>query len=92
MTIPTILFGLLIAMFCGAIYHLLRGGTGWQLLLYFGWSILGFAVGHYIGVWRGWSFLMVGSINLGTGLIGSAIFLYGGDWLSRIDEKNESSV
>jgi hypothetical protein len=33
MTLPTFLFALLIAMLCGVLFHILRGGSGWRLLL-----------------------------------------------------------
>jgi hypothetical protein len=92
MTLPALLFALLIALLCGVLFHLLRGGNGWRLLLYFGLSILGFAVGQGISDWRGWHLLMFGALDLGMGLIGSALFLALGEWLSRIEPNNESGV
>lgn len=92
MTLPLLLFALLIALLCGAVFHILRGGSGWRLLLYFGVSILGFAVGQGISVWRGWHLLMFGALDVGTGVIGSLVFLALGDWLSRIETTRESSV
>ena len=78
MTLPTIIFGLVVAMLYGALYHFIRGGGGWRLLLFFGLSILGF--------------LMLGSLNLGMGSVGSLLVLVAGEWLSRIDVKKESGV
>jgi hypothetical protein len=92
MTLPAILLALLAALVIGALYHFLRGGNGWRLLLYLGLSSVGFAAGQLIGAWRGWSLFLVGSINLGMGTIGSLIFLIGGEWLSRIDAKKETGV
>jgi hypothetical protein len=92
MTIPLTLFALLIALLCGALFHILRGGSGWRLLLYFGLSALGFAVGQGISTWRGWHLLMFGALDIGMGVIGSLAILALGDWLSRIDRTNESSV
>lgn len=92
MTLPTILFAMLIAILYGALYHLARGGGGWRLLLYIGLSVVGFTIGQIIGLWRGWLFLMLGSINLGMGTLGSAIFLGLGDWLTRIEAKRQSGV
>ena len=89
MTLPALLFALLIALLCGVLFHLLRGGNGWRLLLYFGLSILGFAVGQGISDWH---LLMFGALDLGMGLIGSALFLALGEWLSRIEPNNESGV
>jgi hypothetical protein len=85
MTLPTMLFGLLVALFYGAVYHLIRGGGFWRLLLYFCLSISGFIVGHLIGVWRGWTLLPLGALNLGLSSLGSVILLIVGDWLSRIE-------
>jgi len=92
MTIPMLLFALLIALLCGALFHILRGGSGWRLLLYFGLSVLGFAVGQGISIWRGWHLLMFGALDIGMGVIGSLLFLALGDWLSRIETTNKSSV
>ena len=92
MTLPTILFALIIAMLIGALYHFVRGGGGWRLLLFFGLSILGFALGQLIGAWQNWKFFMFGSLNLGMGSVGSLLVLVLGEWLSRIDVKKESSV
>jgi len=36
MNIPTLLFALLVGLLYGALYHLLRGGGFWRLLLYLG--------------------------------------------------------
>jgi hypothetical protein len=85
MTLPTLLFALLTALFYGALYHLIRGGSFWRLILYFGLSIFGFAAGHFIGLWRGWIFIPVGSLNFGLSSIGSFAILIFGDWLSRVE-------
>ena len=85
MTVPTLLFALLIALFYGSLYHLLRGGRFWRLALYLGLSVLGFAIGHLIGLWRGWIFAPLGSLNLGMSTLGSIVVLLIGDWLNRFD-------
>jgi hypothetical protein len=87
MTLPTLLFGLLVALLYGAIYHLLRGGGFWRLLLFFSLSIAGFVLGHWIGIWRQWTFIPLGALNLGLSTLGSFILLAVGDWLSRIEAK-----
>ena len=92
MTIPVLLFALLISILFGTLFHLLRGGGGWRLLLYIGLSILGFAAGQWMSAARGWHLIMFGALDIGIGLIGSVVFLIGGDWLSRIETKKESSV
>ena len=92
MTLPTLLFALLIALLYGALYHLIRGGGFWRLIFYFGLSSLGFVIGHLIGIWRGWIFIPLGSLNLGLSSIGSVMVLIVGDWLSRIEVKEGSKV
>jgi hypothetical protein len=92
MTLPAILLGFIIALLYGALYHLIRGGSFWRLLLYFGLSIVGFLIGHLIGKWRGWVVIPFGSLNFGLSSIGSTVFLILGDWLSRIEADDESKV
>ncbi len=92
MTLPTLLFAFLIALLYGALYHLIRGGGFWRLLLYLGLSVLGYVVGHLVGIWRGWIFIPLGSLNLGMSSLGSIIILVIGDWLSRIESGRESKV
>jgi len=84
MTIPSLIFAFLIASLLGFLYHLIRGGGLGRILLFliFGW--LGFAVGHLVGIWQGWVLIPVGELNLGMSILGSLIFLVGGDWISRI--------
>jgi len=85
MTLPTILLGLLIALLYGALYHLIRGGSFWRLLLYLGLSVLGFTAGHIIGLWREWVLISLGSLNFGLSSIGSLVILVLGDWLGHIE-------
>lgn len=87
MTIPTLLFALIVALFYGAVYHLIRDGGFWRLLLYFCLSLSGFILGHLIGIWREWTFLPLGALNLGLSSLGSFLVLIVGDWLSRIEAK-----
>lgn len=92
LTLPVIILGLVIAMLLGTLYHAIRGGGGWRLLFFLGLSILGFAFGHYLGTWLGWNFFLIGSLNAGMAVPGDLLFLVGGEWLSRIEVKNKSSV
>lgn len=92
MTLPTLLFALLIALFYGALYHLIRGGGFWRLFLYFTLSIFGFVIGHLIGLWREWTFIPLGGLNLGLSSVGSIVLLLVGDWLSRVEVTHGSKV
>ena len=92
MTLPTILLGLLIALSYGAFYHLIRGGSIWRLFLYLALSVIGFAAGHVLGLWRGWTFLPLGSLNFGLSTVGSIVILILGDWLSHVEASSERQV
>ncbi len=92
MTLPAILFSLLIALLYGALYHLIRGGGFWRLVLYCFLSILGFALGYLVGLWFSWVWIPFGTINLGVCTVGSFLILLLGDWLTRIDVRRESKV
>ena len=87
MTLPTLLFALVVALFYGAVYHLIRDGGIWRLIFYFGLSIFGFAMGHLFGLWRGWMLMPVGSLNFGLSSMGSIFVLVVGDWLSRVETR-----
>jgi len=88
MTLPTLLFALLVALLYGALYHLVRGGGFWRLVLYLVLSVIGFIIGHLIGLWQEWVLLPVGSLNLGLSTMGSFLILLIGDWLSRMESNS----
>lgn len=92
MTLPSLLLALLIALLIGALFHVVRGGSGWRLLLYFGLSILGFALGQTVGLWFGVLLFKLGGLEIGLGLAGSLLILLVGEWLSRIKPTDKSGV
>jgi hypothetical protein len=75
MTIPSLVFGFVIASLYGALFHLVRGGGPARLFLFMALSWLGFALGHIIGNWRGWILFPVGPLNFGAATIGSILLL-----------------
>lgn len=89
MTIPSLLFALLIALLLGALYHLIRGGDAAHLLAYLVMSMLGFTAGHFIALWRGWVFLPFGPLNLGPEIAGALVFLALADWLVHLPPRTE---
>ena len=92
MTLPAILFSLMIALLYGALYHFVRDGGFWRLILFCFLSVLGFTLGHLVGLWRGWVWIPLGTINLGVSTIGSFLILLLGDWLSRFETGLQSKV
>lgn len=85
MTLPALLLGLVIALLIGALYHAARGGGGGRLLLYSVLSAAGFALGQWIRSAYDWEVYTLGALDIGMGVVGSAIVLVLGDWLSRIE-------
>ncbi len=92
MTVPALLFAFLVALLYGALYHFVRGGGFGRLILFFILSIIGFTLGHLVGLWRGWVWIPVGSINVGLSSMGSLLILVFGDWLTRMEMREESKV
>jgi hypothetical protein len=92
MTLPAILFSLLIALLYGVLYHLVRDGGFWRLILFCFLSVFGFALGYLVGLWRGWVWIPLGTINLGVSTVGSFLMLLLGDWLTRFETGKESKV
>ncbi len=92
MTLPSLFFALLVAFLLGSLYHLIRGGGFLRLLFDLLMSAIGFAAGHLLGLWQGWSLFPFGALNLGLSSLGSLLVLVLGDWLSRIEFKTESTV
>jgi hypothetical protein len=90
MTIPAIIFGVVLSSAYGTAFHFWKGGSLNKLILYvlLAWS--GFWIGHFIGGWVGWSFAAVGPLNTGMATLGSLIFLVAGDWLGRIEVTTKS--
>ena len=92
LTLPALLFGLVIALLAGAVYHVLRGGSGGRLLFDLGLSSLGFTLGQFSQYVTGWILFEFGALDLGAGIVGSLIMLLLGDWLSRIKPNPKSGV
>jgi hypothetical protein len=85
MTFPGIIFGIVLSSVYGSAFHFWKGGNLPRLFLYLILSWLGFWAGHIIGGVLGWSFAAAGPINTGMATFGSAIFLFVGEWLSRVE-------
>ena len=85
MTLPSLLFGILVSTLYGALFHVIRGGGAGRLSLYLLLSWIGFWVGHLLGRQFHWTFVSVGPLNLGMATIGSVVFLGIGYWLSLVN-------
>ena len=86
MSTATLLLGFVIAILLGSLFHLWRGGKAGRLVLYLFFSTAGIWSGHFIAAALNWDFDKLGQLHLAFGLLGSILFLFVGDWLSRIDK------
>ncbi len=85
MTFPTIVFSFFVASIFGSLMHIWRNGGLFRLVLYLVLSWIGFFAGHILGQVLSINFLNLGTIHLGTGILGSLALLGLGYWLSLID-------
>lgn len=87
LTIPSFIFGSVIAIFFGAAYHLWQGGD-WKILLLAEFaSFLGFWLGHFLGFIFRWELANLGPIYLIQALIGSILALGFVHWLGQSEVK-----
>ena len=89
MSLPAILFGIVLSSAYGTAFHFYKSG-GWNKLILFlvlAWA--GFWTGHVVGGLIGWTFASIGPLNAGMGTLGAALFLFGGEWLSRVEITRE---
>ena len=91
MTFPAILFGIVLSTIYASAFHFWKGGSLGKLLIYIIISWLGFWIGQLVGSRIGWSFWTIGPINMGMATLGSLIFLFVGEWLSRVEVKKNNS-
>jgi hypothetical protein len=85
MTLPAILFGIVLSSVYGTAFHFMKGGGLNKLILFVALAWVGFWTGHFVGGWVGWTFAAIGPLHGGMATLGSAIFLFGGEWLSRVE-------
>lgn len=85
MTLPAILFGIVLSTLYGTAFHFWKGGSLNRLVLYVILSWLGFWTGHIVGGALGWTFAASGPVNTGMATLNSAVFLFIGEWLSRVE-------
>jgi hypothetical protein len=88
MTFPAIIFGIVLSTIYGTAFHFFKDGSLNRLFLYIILSWLGFWSGHFVGGALGWSFAAAGPLNAGMATLGSVVFLFVGEWLSRVEITN----
>jgi hypothetical protein len=85
MTLPAVLFGIVLSSAYGTAFHFWKGGHANKLILFVILAWAGFWVGHIVGGLIGWRFAAVGPLNTGMATVGSVLFLFVGEWLSRVE-------
>ena len=83
-TMPSLVFGFMLAALCGSAFHLWRGGNLGRLILYIILACFGFWIGHWVGDTAGLTFASLGPLRVGMGLVGVILFLGIGYWLSLV--------
>ncbi len=83
MTFPAFLFGTLLALLYGAVFHLWKNGGPFHLLadLALGWA--GFWSGHLLAAFLGWQWDLVGVLHFWVGTAAAAAFLLAGHFLMQ---------
>ncbi len=72
---PLLVLSLVIATLYGALFHLLRGQTMRDLVLYWATSLLGFAVGHLIAVAFAWPDPLIGELHIVPASVASLLLM-----------------
>ncbi len=84
MTLPALVFGIVLSSIYGTAFHFWKGGSLGKLVLFVVLAWVGFWAGQIAGDRLGWHFAAIGPLNAGMATLGSAVVLFGGEWLSRV--------
>lgn len=87
MTLPGLIFGILLAAFYGSVFHSWTGDALKRLPLYLFLAELGFWSGHVLAALLHWNFAAIGPLNAGMGTLACFLLLFLGRWLSRVEIK-----
>ena len=87
MTLPAILFGLLLSTLMGAVFHLWKNGGFGRLLLFLILAWVGFWAGHLIGERAGLTFGSIGPLRFGSAFSIGLATLFVGNCLSKIHQE-----
>lgn len=89
MTLPAVLFGILVSTLMGAAFHLWKNGGFGRLVLYLILAWVGFWGGHLLGNRFGLTFGSIGPLRFGMALLTGVITLFAGHWLSLTRPEEE---
>jgi hypothetical protein len=72
---PSFFLGTLIAVSCGLLFHLIRGGGLARMGLFVITAWISFFVGNFVGVWISLDFIRVGTLHLFPALLATLVGL-----------------
>ncbi len=78
---PDLVLALLLGSIYGTLFHLWRGKTIRDLLIYFPSGIIGFGLGQMVGTLLGLNFMLIGPIHVFEATLISWISLFIIQWL-----------
>ena len=88
---PPLVFSVVLASMYAVIFHLWRGKTVKDLLLYWLAALLGFGLGQLIGNSLGFDVLMIGQVHTVEATLISWLFLEVARWLKMPQTKEPSA-
>ncbi|CAN5528384.1 hypothetical protein BH23CHL2_BH23CHL2_22740 [soil metagenome] len=68
---PALILSMVLAVFCGSLFHVVLGRRIWQWPLFIGTSLLGVFGGFLAGVAWGFEWLLVGDVPMLTSVAGA---------------------
>ncbi|MBC7224992.1 MAG: hypothetical protein H5T59_12095 [Anaerolineae bacterium] len=78
---PAVLLSLILAGIPAACFHIWKGRSTVDLLMYEAAGLMGFFAGQVLAASLGWTFLMIGQVHPVEGIIGSVLALFLARWL-----------
>jgi len=91
MTLPAFLFGSLISIFIGSIFHLIVGGNFRKLVLFLFFAWFGFWLGYYLSNHIAFSIWQLGLFDMGFCVLGSVLTLLFIYWIDKGADDSSST-
>ncbi len=82
LTLPALVFGSLLAVLYGSLFHFWKGGGLLRLLADLLLAFVGFWLGHGLANLQHWQWDLVGALHFGAATAGSLLFLAAGQALT----------
>ncbi|NMC46485.1 MAG: hypothetical protein GYA52_06585 [Chloroflexi bacterium] len=83
MTLPAFLFGSLISIFIGSLFHLIAGGNFRKFVLFIFFAWFGFWLGYYLSNRIAFNIWQLGLFDMGFCVLGSILTLLFIYWIDK---------